>query len=134
MTYVPSKIKAALIIAITTFILDFLFHKTLTEPMESFDYFTIKLLLAFFIATFFVNWPRQNWKWMIVFASITSFLMSLYYRWWEFSVGVSYGERAPDIIFLDRTQAVLFGGTWFLSHAIFFVIGILISKKIIRNL
>lgn len=133
MPYVNSKIKAALIIAIVTIVLDFAFHKTLTEPMESFDYFTVKFLLAFFVATFFINWPKQNWKSMIVFASTTAFLMSLYYRWWEFFVGVSYGERAPDIIFLDRTNLILFSGTWFLSHALFFVIGIIISKKIIRN-
>lgn len=133
MAYVNSKIKAALIIAIITILLDFSFHKTLTEPMESFDYFTIKFLLAFFVATFFINWPKQNWKWVIIFASTTSFLMSLYYRWWEFFVGVSYGERAPDIIFLDRNNLILFSGTWFLSHATFFVIGIIISKKIIRN-
>lgn len=110
------KVKSALIIATTTFALDALFHKFLTEPMESFDYFTVKWLLAFFVATLYLNFSTDSgfwrgWKAVVLFSSVSSFLMSLYYRWWEFFSKVPYGERAPDIIFIDRTQILLFGGT-----------------------
>lgn len=130
------QIKISIIVAFTTVLLDFTFHYFLTNPMESFDYFTVKFLLAFFIATIWINLPRslgfpKIWT-TIVTAAIFSFTMSLYYRWWEFFSSASYGARAPDIIFLNRENVIFFAGAWFFAHALFFIAGASIAKRLSR--
>lgn len=141
MEHIPSKVRVSLIVATMTVALDWIFHKTLTNPMETFDYFTVKWLLAFFVATVFVNWhnnktplPMTSTRILLIFAAVFSFLMSLYYRWWEYFSNVPLSSRAPDIIFLDRSNVILFAGTWFIAHALFFVIGVVVAKKIIKNI
>jgi len=139
MGHVPSKVRVSVIVATVTVALDWIFHKTLTNPMETFDYFTVKWLLAFFVVTVFVNWhnnmpsPITNNRLLLTFAAIFSFVMSLYYRWWEYFSNVPLSSRAPDILFLDRTNVILFAGTWFIGHALFFVIGVLVARKLIKD-
>ena len=139
-SYIPPKVKASLIIATVTVALDWIFHKTLTNPMESFDYFTVKWFLAFFIGTVFINWrndkslPMSSNRLLLIFAAVFSFIMSLYYRWWEYFSNVPFSSRAPDLIFLDRSNVILFAGTWFIGHALFFVIGVLVARKLIKHL
>ena len=65
---------------------------------------------------------------------ISSTLMSIYYRAWELGEAyVPFGARAPDIIGIHRENLLLFSGTWWLGHALFFVLGALISIKLIRK-
>ena len=131
----------ALVIAVVAVGLDLLFHIILTNPMETFDYFAVKTLLAFLVATLLLNWrvaaedasnvhKRSLILW---FSAGFSFLMSVYYRWWEYLSDVPFSVRAPDIIFLDRGNVIFFAGTWFLAHAVFFFVGILISRKLVKT-
>ena len=47
--------------------------------------------------------------------------MSVYYRSWELGeAGVPFGSRAPNIIGIARTNLILFSGTWWIGHALFF--------------
>ncbi len=141
MNYFPTKVRMASIIGLVAVGLDLLFHITLTEPMETFDYFIVKALLGTLIATLFLNWrvsaedtSNINNRGLSLWASAGfSFLMSLYYRWWEYFSGVEFSVRAPNIIFVDRANVILFAGTWFLGHALFFFIGILIARKLIKT-
>lgn len=139
MIYLNSNVKAALVIATITVALDWTFHWTLTSPMETFDYFTVKWLLAFFMATIFLNWPPKearslgNAPQAVVFAGVFSFLMSLYYRWWEYFSRVPFSVRAPDIVFVNRESVVLFAGTWFVAHSLFFLIGIFVARKFVND-
>ena len=129
------KINFAIIAATVAVGLDVIFHLFFTEPMESFDYFAVKWLLAFFVTTIFLNWSetklliKNPWAILIAAASF-SFLMSLYYRWWEFMSGVPYGIRPPDIIFIERMDVWLFAASWFMGHTLFYVAGIFLAAKL----
>lgn len=132
--------KRALITAIFTFIFDFTFHLFLTNPMETLTYFVIKFLIAFFVATalfssgLFMKKVKQRKSIIILFGLISSTLMSIYYRAWELGeVYVPFGARAPDIIGINRNNLLLFSGTWWLGHALFFVLGALISIRLIKK-
>lgn len=140
MVIFSTKVRMALIIAVVTVALDLLFHITFTKPMETFDYFMVKFLLAFLMATLFLNWRVgvgdasniRNKGLILWFSAGFSFLMSLYYRWWEYFSNVQFSVRAPDISFLNRSDVVFFAGTWFLAHALFFFIGIIIARRLIK--
>lgn len=142
MTLFSPKVKMASIIGVVAVGLDLLFHITLTNPMETFDYFVVKALLGFLVATLFLNWRvgaedisnTHNRSLILWFSAGFSFLMSLYYRWWEYFSDVPFSVRAPDIIFLDRSNIIFFAGAWFLVHAGFFLVGILISRKLIKTI
>ena len=140
MSYLTPHIKASIVVATITVALDWTFHKTLTAPMETFDYFTVKWLLAFFVSTVSFNWLKnepgslRGVRLTLVFAAVFSFLMSLYYRWWEYFSGAPYSARAPDIIFLDRANVILFAGTWFAAHALFFLVGVWVARKIVKEI
>ncbi|MBI3032360.1 hypothetical protein HYY69_02705 [Candidatus Woesearchaeota archaeon] len=129
----------SLIAALCTDFLDFMFHVFLTNPMESLTYFVIKFLLAFFIATFLfslkaMNTARKNLKLISFMGLVFSTLMSIYYRAWELGEAhVPFESRAPDIIGIERTNLLLFSGTWWLGHALFFVLGVLIALKVIKE-
>ncbi len=138
MNFFPYKINFAFVVAIIAVGCDVLFHKFFTHPMESFDYFTVKCLIAFFVTTIFLNWPAlvdgtkrkfYSSAWIIVPASLFTFLMSLYYRWWEFLSGVPYGIRPPDIDFINRDNTFLFALSWYIGHSIFYLIGVWVAKK-----
>lgn len=139
MAQLPPKVTSAVIVATVTVLLDWIFHRTLTSPMETFDYFTVKWLLAFFVATVFLSWAageqgRTGKRLRLIsFAAVFSFLMSLYYRWWEYFSGAPYSARAPDILFLERANVVMFAGTWFLAHALFFLAGVWLAKLFVRE-
>ncbi|MDP2643046.1 MAG: hypothetical protein Q8P62_04355 [Candidatus Peregrinibacteria bacterium] len=134
-----AETKKALVVAVVTDAVDFTFHYFLTHPMESLTYFVVKFLLAFFIASFlfgFVSYVKsKGWKNFgigFVFALIFSTLMSVYYRAWELGEAqVPFGSRAPEIYGIARDNLVLFSGTWWLGHALFFVIGVFVANKII---
>ncbi|MEK7567410.1 MAG: hypothetical protein AAB513_00630 [Patescibacteria group bacterium] len=141
MNFFPYKINFALVVSLVAVGLDILFHITLTNPMESFDYFAVKCLIAFFVTTIFMNWPvLESGKiinffsgfWVLIPASIFTFLMSLYYRWWELLSGVPYGVRPPDITFIDRDNTFLFALSWFIGHSIFYLVGVWIAKRTAR--
>jgi len=130
--------KRAFIVAVCTLVLDFLFHILLTRPIETLTYFVIKFLLSFFVASgmfsltlFKIKYKR---KYIIpITGLIFSTLMSIYYRAWELGEArVPFGSRAPDIIFLQR-DTVLFSLTWWLGHALFFVVGVLIAIKLFKD-
>lgn len=129
------KIEFCLIVASVTLGIDLFWHKFITQPMESFDYFTVKWLLAFFVATIFINRPgvtigaNTNYLRNVAFAGMFSFLMSFYYRWWEFFMGTPFGFRAPEINFIDHNNIVLFAIVWFLAHAAFFFAGLWVANK-----
>lgn len=132
--------KQALVVAIVTDAVDFLFHFFLTRPMESLTYFVIKFLLAFFVAVglfslnYFKNNPTKR-KIIIPFAGLVfSTLMSTYYRAWELGEArVPFGSRAPDIIGIARDNLFLFSGAWWLGHALFFVIGVLVARRFVKS-
>jgi len=47
--------------------------------------------------------------------------MSVYYRSWELGeAGVPFGSMAPNIIGIAQTNLILFSGTWWIGHALFF--------------
>jgi len=134
-----SETKKALIVALITDATDFTFHYFLTHPMESLTYFVIKFLLAFFVATFLFTFSsyiksKGGKKFFIsaIFGLIFSTLMSTYYRAWELGeAGVPFGSRAPNIYGIPRDNLLLFSGTWWFGHALFFVMGVLVASKII---
>jgi len=129
----PYRINYAFLIAAIAVGLDIFFHATLTTPMESFDYFAVKFLIGFSVTILFLDWPSRSdglpsaffrgFRQTLVPAVVFTFLMSLYYRWWEFLSGVPYGLRPPDIIFIDRSNPYIFALGWFLAHSVFYLIG-----------
>jgi len=130
----------ALIVAAVTVGIDFTFHLLMTHPMETVTYFTVKFLLAFLIATALFSWKgfqtkEANRKFYIpVTALIFSTLMASYYRAYElFQVYIPLGSEAPDIFGIDRHNLILFSGTWWLGHALFFVIGVIVAIKLIKD-
>lgn len=128
--------KKAFLVAIMTFILDFLFHYFLTRPMETLTYFFIKFLLSFFVAValFSFNKLKNNKIAIVLSGFIFSILMSIYYRFWEFGEAhVPFGSRAPDIIGVARDNLFLFSGAWWIGHALFFIAGVLVSNKLIKK-
>lgn len=129
--------KKSFIVASTTIFIDFLFHYFLTHPMESLTYFVIKFLLAFFVASallgsnIYKNKIDRRWLVILISGLIFSVLMSIYYRSWELvEAGVPFGSRAPDIIGITRTNLILFSGTWWLGHALFFATGAWLANLI----
>jgi len=131
--------KKALIIAIITDSSDFLFHLFLTHPMESLTYFVIKFLLAFFVAvgmfSLHIYTKKKDKRKVIIVVSglVFSTLMSIYYRAWEFGEAhVPFGSRAPDILGISRTS-LLFPAIWWLGHASFFILGVVIANKLIKK-
>lgn len=129
--------KKSFIIASTTILIDFLFHYFLTHPMESLTYFVIKFLLAFFMASalldsnIYKNKIDRRWPAIFIAGLIFSALMSIYYRAWELGeTGVPFGSRAPDIIGIPRMNLILFSGTWWLGHALFFATGAWLANLI----
>lgn len=131
----------AMIAGLVAVSLDYTWHTIATEPMESFDYFVVKGFLGFLVATLFLNWRvvaedvsniYSNAK-VLWAAAGFSFLMSLYYRWWEYFTNVPFSVRAPDIIFLVRENVILFAGVWFLAHGSFFLIGLLLARTLIKT-
>lgn len=138
----PYQINFAFLVGFIAVGLDVIFHITLTEPMESFDYFAVKFLIGFSVTTIFLNWPSINGKkpdfynnflLNLIPAALFTFFMSLYYRWWEYLSGVPYGVRPPDIIFIDRSNTFLFALSWFIAHTIFYLIGSYVSKKLVKK-
>ncbi len=139
----PYQINFAFVTALIAVGLDVLFHATLTYPMESFDYFAVKFLIGFFVTTVFLNWPPvhggrkidffSNISLNLIPAALFTFLMSLYYRWWEYLSGVPYGVRPPDIIFIDRNNTFLFAASWFIGHSLFYLIGSYVARKGIKK-
>jgi|GEM_PF-1710180 len=139
----PHRINFAFLVALIAVGLDVLFHITLTEPMESFDYFAVKFLIGFTVTTIFLDWPpmasgrviafyESFWP-MLVPAAFFTFFMSLYYRWWEYLSGVPYGVRPPDITFVDRDNTFLFALAWFIAHSIFYLVGVYVTKRLIGS-
>ena len=135
-----SLFKKALVVAVITNLIDFIFHFFLTNPMESLTYFVIKFLLAFFVAAgmfssvIFVKKLKQRKLIVVITGLIFSTLMSVYYRAWELGEAhVPFGSRAPDILGISRESLILFSGAWWLGHAFFFIIGVLVALKIIKN-
>jgi len=128
--------KKSLIISIITILLDFLFHLFLTNPMESITYFVIKFLLAFFVATgmFSLNiYTKKKNITIYISGLIFSTLMGAYYRAWELGEAhVPFGSRAPDILGIYR-ESILFPLIWWLGHALFFIIGVFIVNKFIKE-
>jgi len=127
-----------LIVAIVTIILDFLFHVFLTNPMESLTYFVIKFLLAFFIAVamyslkYYIK-KKKPFLTISLTGIVFSTLMSIYYRAWELGEAhVPFGSRAPDILGISR-DTIFFSLTWWLGHAAFFVAGVLVANKLIKD-
>ncbi|MBI4993105.1 MAG: hypothetical protein HZC26_03145 [Candidatus Magasanikbacteria bacterium] len=132
--------KQALTVAIVTDAVDFLFHFFLTRPMESLTYFVIKFLLSFFVAAALFSlksWQAQSSKKLsivVLFGLIFSTLMSTYYRAWELGEArVPFGSRAPDIIGIARDNLFLFSGAWWLGHAMFFIIGVLVARRFVKS-
>ena len=129
------KINFAIIAATVAVGLDVTFHIFFTEPMESFDYFAVKWLVGFFVTTLLLNWSetkpvfRNPWA-ILIGAATFSFIMSLYYRWWEFMSGIPYGIRPPDVLFIDRSAIFFFALTWFISHSTFFIVGAYVGLKL----
>ncbi|MBS3159736.1 hypothetical protein J4436_03025 [Candidatus Woesearchaeota archaeon] len=134
---ISNLFKKAFIVGAFTIFFDFIFHKFLTHPMESLTYFMIKFLLAFFVAIgiYTLNNYRIKKRFIIPISGlIFSTLMSIYYRMWELGeAGVPFGSRAPDIIGISRDNLILFSGTWWFGHAIFFIISILIADKLVNS-
>ena len=133
------KIKFCLVVASVTLGIDLLWHLYATHPMESFDYFTVKWLLAFFVATIFINQKdvvigaNMNYVRNAAFAGVFSFLMSFYYRWWEFAMGYPFGSRAPEINFIAPDNMVPFVIVWFLAHASFFFTGLWVANRVTKK-
>lgn len=133
-----SIFKKALIVAIITDFVDFLFHFFFTNPMESLTYFVIKFLLAFTVAVGLFSWrgySRHSKKFLIIFITglIFSTLMSTYYRAWELGEAhVPFGSRAPDIIGITR-YSIMFSVVWWLGHATFFSIGAWLAGRVIKQ-
>ena len=104
--------------------------------MESITYFVIKFLLAFFVATgmFSLNiYTKKKNITIYISGLIFSTLMSIYYRAWELGEAhVPFGSRAPDILGIYR-ESILFPLIWWLGHALFFIIGVFIVNKFIKE-
>lgn len=128
-----------MVVATTTLAIDLFWHRFATHPMESFDYFTIKWLLAFFVATVFINRSsveiggKANYLRNAAFAGMFSFLMSFYYRWWELFMGHPFGSRAPEINFIAPSNMIAFVIVWFLAHASFFFAGLWVANRFIEK-
>lgn len=107
--------------------------------METLTYFILKSLVAFFVATAlfsldsFSKKKKKNYL-VVLFGLISSTLMSIYYRAWELGEAyVPFGSRAPDIIGIDRHNLLFFSGSWWLGHALFFILGALIAIRFIKK-
>lgn len=132
--------KKPLIVAAFTVLFDFLFHFFLTNPMESMTYFVVKFLLSFFVAAalfssaIYIKKIAIRIYAIIITSLIFSTLMSTYYRAWELEEAyVSFGSRAPNIIGIPRNNIILFSGTWWLGHALFFASGVFIANMLIKD-
>ncbi|MBI4975574.1 hypothetical protein HZC20_02755 [Candidatus Peregrinibacteria bacterium] len=152
-------VRRAFTTAVATVGLDFIFHYFLTNPMETLTYFVVKFLLAFFVAAFLFGLKSKEYfssgfmkfvgfifgkksselrsvgvLWMSIVALAFSTLMSAYYRAWEiFEAYVPIGERAPDIFGIARENILLFSAAWWVTHALFFFIGAIVSSKFIKD-
>ena len=127
------------IVATVTFILDFIFHYFLTNPMETMTYFVVKFFLSFFVAAGlfslvkFDKYPAKQISLSVVAGLIFSTLMSAYYRAWELGeAGVPFGSRAPDIFSIVRSS-FLFPAVWWIGHASFFFIGVMVAVKLFKK-
>lgn len=135
------KVKMASVAGLTAVTLDYLWHVLATEPMESFDYFVVKAFLGFLVATLLLNWRIStedvsniySLKVILWASAGFSFLMSLYYRWWEYFSNVPFSVRAPDILFINRENILLFGAMWFIAHGSFFLVGLFLARNLIRR-
>ena len=135
---INSIFKKSLIVAFTTDFIDLLFHFFLTNTIESMTYFVVKFLLAFFVSSFMFSWNfysiKKYKKFTIPITSLVfSTLMSTYYRAWElFEEYAPFGSRAPDILGVQR-ESLLFPALWWIGHASFFVVGVIISEKLVKG-
>lgn len=132
--------KKALIVAIITVAIDFTFHLLLTHPMETVTYFVVKFLLAFLVATGLFSWKKFNLHkakkkfYIPITALIFSTIMATYYRIYELGQAfIPLGSEAPDIYGINRANLILFSGTWWLGHALFFAIATIIAIKIVKE-
>ncbi|MEK9170148.1 MAG: hypothetical protein AAB674_00695 [Patescibacteria group bacterium] len=131
--------QKSVVVAIVTFILDFTFHYFMTNPMETMTYFVLKFFLSFFVAAGFFSLNKFNMypEKRIFFAAIAglifSTLMSVYYRAWELGeAGVPFGSRAPDIFGIVRSS-IMFPAVWWLGHASFFFVGVIVAMKLSKK-
>ncbi len=136
---IENTFKKSLSVAVITDLLDFLFHFFFTYPPESLTYFVIKFLLAFFVAEgmfslhFYIQ-RKEKRKYIIPLTGLVfSTLMSIYYRAWEWGEAkVPFGSRAPDILGVSR-ESLFFPLVWWLGHAAFFVVGVMIVNKLMKK-
>ncbi len=128
-----TNFKRSLTIAAITDLADFTFHFFLTNPMESITYFVIKFLLAFFVAEAMYSLSLKK-IWMHFMTGLAfSTLMSIYYRAWEMGEAhMPFGSRAPDLIGIAR-NSILFPMIWWLGHASFFFIGVIVANRIFKK-
>lgn len=134
---IESIFKKSFVVAAITVLLDFLFHFFLTHPMESLTYFVIKFLLAFFVAAgmfSFHPYIEKKSKFAVLITGLVfSTLVSVYYRAWELvEAHVPFGKRAPDILGISR-ETLLFPLVWWLGHALFFVAGVIVANKLVKE-
>ena len=125
--------------ALTTVVIDFLFHYLFTQPMETFVYFVVKFILAFTLSLVALN--NYSYVKSLVNTLIFTMIFVLYYRLIELITKIGYGVRVPDIVFGKTTvtfqdnvlQSVFL---WFIVHAFAFLFPVLVfgeMSKYIRD-
>lgn len=131
------EIKQSLIIAGITIFGDYLMHYYFTSPQETFFYFTIKFVIAYYISYFllkrFENRKYLGIKTPILASVIFALIFSLYYRLYEYFYKLPFAARVPDIFGIAYyTNPLLSILIWGLVHSSIFYLGYLLSKKAMR--
>ena len=127
------NLQSVVIIALVSIGLDFLLHYFFTSPMESFEYFMVKLILVLVVA-FFMFKKNVDVKRALWFAAIFVVLFGIYYRLTEVLEGNGWLSRVPDIhlgaLNITSTNPFMSALVWGLFHGSFFMIGYFISREV----
>lgn len=129
--------KKPIIVGIVAVLLDYLFHKNFTYPMETTLYFIIKFIVVYYLAyLMFENkiniFNLRGNLFYAYYGVIFAVIFGIYYRAVEFVSSSAYLSRVPDITFGNITSATPLqaGIVWMFFHGAFYFIGVITANKL----
>lgn len=135
------EIKQSILIASMAILLDYLFHRYYSMPMETVYYFFIKFFVIYYVSYYllekFENKKYFGIKSEYLASIIFALIFSIYYRFIEYIQGNYFGSRVPDVllfgqIFTFEQNYLLLTLIWGIVHAGAFFISYKISKEVMR--